>query len=167
MASKKTTLTISDFRSMATEWENWRELFSPSGTMATVKPLGANTTKALVAVTRQKVVWKLAVSVAAYVYLENARKPTKRLAAADVVSLTESLKQNTWDTQYPGFRETAVNVSQVPFVSLKRASPRLAKLLETHTTIAADAIPIIDFCRQLHPNDDDAFLKCVTGAGGG
>ena len=157
-------ISIEDFQAMVKRRPNWRALFSQRVINNQGESLSSPLSEAFTALTQNEALWQLAVSVAAYIYLENLRRPTAKMAT--LVGVTTMLETDHWETALPGFQATAAKVSQGSFPSLLQVAPRLSRLFETYTDLTANTFYKTDYCREKYPNDPEGFLRCVRGQGG-
>lgn len=166
VANQKQELKLSDFRAMAKRWKTWRDLLEPQGLIATNELLGPSRTKAFVALSRAEPLWKLAVSEAAYVNLA-APELARTREPMTLITVTNSLLLNQWQTEFPDFPKTAAHIAGQPFNLLVKATPRLSELLEQNSGLTASSFVCLDFCMKQHPEGGEALRLCVQSCSRG
>lgn len=157
-------LDLSRYQAMAGDWRDRRSIFERTHLQLRGNTALARRIDTLAQMSRHRSTWGLAVATAAFA-AEPLSSPELTEHSA-LLGVVDALNTRGGRLRLDGFAGFASEVTQLPASAFIREGPRLGRILRLDPAMTAAAFICADYCLSEHPNDYDAYLRCVVGCGG-
>ncbi|RUL78388.1 hypothetical protein [Dyella choica] len=159
MSEKHPPLDLDQYRALAEDWFEWNERLWP-------KPSGPGHFNSqiwpLALAAKDQGMWELAVTAAGFAQL--IQPPLIRGKADQDLSLVVNALVNRpeW-VDLSGFGTFAGQVVSTPLGMITDSARHLNNIFKKYQPVAATSMGCLSYCRDRHPEDREAFLRCLDG----